>query len=252
MKNSIDKIFKKYFFSILGLGIIFILWYVLAIVYDNSMIIPSIKETFIALLDLIKSSRFFKLLFMMIFRIIITVGVSLIISIILAVFSFKSDKFNKFINPIIVVMKTIPIIAIIILLLILVGMKITPYVATTFVIIPLIYEIIYASLKQIDPSITDDIKTVSVIDFKLICLFYIPLIANNILTSIIQSFGLGLKVMVMAEYMSPMTNTFGAEIKIYYTNNDMNKVFAIVIIVILIVFASDKLLKIVRNRTELN
>lgn len=252
MKVFIDKINKNYLFGILGLGLIFVIWHLLAIYYNNSLIIPSIKETFIALFTLLKTSRFFKLLFMMIFRIIITVFISLVVSLLLAILSFKSSRFNSFLNPIIIIMKTIPIVAIIILLLVFVGMKLTPYVATSFVIIPLIYEMIYASLKQIDPAITDDIKTVSKIDFKLICLFYIPLIANNVLTSIIQSFGLGLKVMLMAEFMSPMTNTFGAEISRYYNNNDMAKVLAIVIIVILIVFASDRALKKFRDKTELN
>ena len=117
MKVFIDKINKNYLFGIFGLGLIFVIWHLLAIYYNNSLIIPSIKETFIALFTLLKTSRFFKLLFMMIFRIIITVFISLVVSLLLAILSFKSSRFNSFLNPIIIIMKTIPIVAIKIVLL---------------------------------------------------------------------------------------------------------------------------------------
>ena len=102
--------------------------------------------------------------------------------------------------------------------------------ATSFVIIPIIYEMIYSSLTQIDSTVTDDIKTLTNNNFNVIMRFYIPLIIPSIVTSVVQSFGLGLKVMLMAEYISPRTNTFGAEINRYYMNNQMEYVFAIIII----------------------
>ena len=144
-------------------------------------------------------------------------------------------------------LKTIPIIAIIILLLIAV-MSMAPYVASALVIIPIIFEGIYITLKQIDKNITDDLKTICGLNFTVIFKFYIPLILPNIITSLIQSFGLGMKVMVMAEYTSPKNNTFGAEIKRLYDNNNMEKVYAMVILLIVLSFIIDKVLKNVREK----
>lgn len=147
-------------------------------------------------------------------------------------------------------MKTTPIIAIIILLLLAVGMQLTPYIATALVIIPIMYESIYSSFMQIDSSVTDDIKTISNINSKIIFKFYIPLVFSNIITSIIQSVGMGLKVMIMAEYISSKNNSLGYEINRYYINLDMEGVYALLLIVIVIVFCIDLLLKKIRERNN--
>ena len=55
--------------------------------------------------------------------------------------------------------------------------------------------------------------------------------------------------MVMTEYTSPRNNTFGAEIRRYYDNNDMESVYAIVLIVILLSFVTDKIIKMARKKT---
>ena len=252
MKVSINKINKNIIYNILGILFVFLLWYILSITYNNSLVIPRIKEVFKSLVDLLGSNRFLQLFFKMILRILLTLSCSLIIAIIMSVLSFISIKIHSLLNPLIVIMKTIPIIAIIILLLMSIGMKTAPYVATGFVIVPLIYEMVYASLKGIDKTITEDIKTVTGINFTVIFRFYLPLVFPNIVTSLLQSFGLGLKVMLMAEFISPMRDTFGAEINRYYNNNDMPKVFAIVIIVIIVVFLSDKLIKMIREKFSYN
>lgn len=126
----------------------------------------------------------------------------------------------------------------------------TPYIATALVIIPIMYESIYSSFMQIDSSVTDDIKTISNINSKIIFKFYIPLVFSNIITSIIQSVGMGLKVMIMAEYISSKNNSLGYEINRYYVNLDMEGVYALLLIVIVIVFCIDLLLKKIRERNN--
>ncbi len=253
MKVSINKIFKKNsLYNFLGILFVFVLWYILSITYNNSLVIPKISEVFNSVLDLLSSLRFYNLFFTMIIRILITLLGSLIIALILSLLSFISNKIHSFLNPIIVIMKTVPIIAIMILLLMSIGMRMAPYIATSFVIIPLIYEMIYSALKGIDKTITEDIKTVTGINLTVIYKFYLPLIFPSLVTSLIQSFGLGLKVMLMAEFISPMRDTFGAEINRYYTNNDMPNVFAIVIIVIFVVYLTDKLMKFMREKVYYN
>lgn len=253
MKVSINKIFKKNsLYNFLGILFVFVLWYILSITYNNSLVIPKISEVFNSVLDLLSSLRFYNLFFTMIIRILITLLGSLIIALILSLLSFISNKIHSFLNPIIVIMKTVPIIAIMILLLMSIGMRMAPYIATSFVIIPLIYEMIYSALKGIDKTITEDIKTVTGINLTVIYKFYLPLIFPSLVTALIQSFGLGLKVMLMAEFISPMRDTFGAEINRYYTNNDMPNVFAIVIIVIFVVYLTDKLMKFMREKVYYN
>lgn len=247
MKDYITKSIQRKIINFLGIIFIFLIWFILSVFFKNSLIIPKIFDVFRSLLEMFATSRIYVLILKLIINILLTVSVSFIIGLIVALLSYRYEWFYNFINPFMTLLKTIPIIAIIILLLIAV-MSFAPYVASSLVIIPIIYEGIYVTLKQIDKNITDDIRMISNFNMAVVWKFYIPLILPNIITSLIQSFGLGMKVMVMAEYTSPKNNTFGSEIKRMYDNNDMEKVYAMVIILIVLSFVVDKILKQVRKK----
>lgn len=245
MKLSIIKKYKSIIFSAFGIFSILIIWFILSRYY---VVVPSIHDVIIKFFNLLSTKRIYSLFFKMIFLIIITLGASFIVAILLGVISYLWPNVSSFINPIITLLKTIPVVAIIILLFLSIGTDYAPYVATSFVIIPLIYENTINGLNGIDNSIIDDIKTVSNINFKVVFIFYIPYIIPNIITSTIQSFGLGLKVMLMTEYMSPNRNTFGAEIRRYYEDFNMEAVYAIVLLVLIMVFITDVILKVFRKK----
>jgi len=247
MKNFIIKVNSKKILNILGIAFILLIWFLLSTVFNNSLVVPKIIDVTKSFINMLSVSRIYLLILKLLFNGFLTISISFLIGLIIAILSYKYQNFYEFISPIISLLKTIPIIAIIILLLIAV-MSFAPYIAASLVIIPIIFEGIYMTLKQLDKNITEDIKTVSELNIAVITKFYIPLIFPNIITSLIQSFGLGIKVMVMAEYTSPRNNTFGAEIKRYYDNNDMEKVYALVIILIIISAIVDMILKKIREK----
>lgn len=247
-KNSIDKKISKYSIYVLSILTIFILWILANTFYNNSLVIPSVKGVFQSLGQLLSGSRIYSILFSMILKILFTTFVSLIVALIMAIISFRFKGFSYYLSPMIVIVKTMPIIAIIILLFMSVGIKSAPYIATSFVLIPIMYESILNTLLHIDKSITDDLKTVVDINILVIIKFYIPLIFPSLITSVIQSFGLGIKVMLMSEFISPASNTFGSEIRRYYENLDMEKVYSLVILVLVIVLIVDGILKFFREK----
>lgn len=247
-KNSIDKKISKYSVYVLSILTIFILWILTNTFYNNSLVIPSVKGVFQSLGQLLSGFRIYSILFSMILKILFTTFVSLIVALIMAIISFRFKGFSYYLSPMIVIVKTMPIIAIIILLFMSVGIKSAPYIATSFVLIPIMYESILNTLLHIDKSITDDLKTVVDINILVIIKFYIPLIFPSLITSVIQSFGLGIKVMLMSEFISPASNTFGSEIRRYYENLDMEKVYSLVILVLVIVLIVDGILKFFREK----
>lgn len=247
-KNSIDKKISKYSIYVLSILTIFILWILANTFYNNSLVIPSVKGVFQSLGQLLSGFRIYSILFSMILKILFTTFVSLIVALIMSIISFRFKGFSYYLSPMIVIVKTMPIIAIIILLFMSVGIKSAPYIATSFVLIPIMYESILNTLLHIDKSITDDLKTVVDINILVIIKFYIPLIFPSLITSVIQSFGLGIKVMLMSEFISPASNTFGSEIRRYYENLDMEKVYSLVILVLVIVLIVDGILKFFREK----
>ena len=115
MKNFIIKPNKKKIFNIFGIIFIFLLWIILSVVFDNSLIIPKVLDVFVEMIEMFKTSRIYILILKLILNILATISISFVIGLVIAILSYKYENFYNFISPIMTLLKTIPIIAIIIL-----------------------------------------------------------------------------------------------------------------------------------------
>jgi NitT/TauT family transport system permease protein len=110
-------------------------------------------------------------------------------------------------------------------------------------VFPLIYTATLSGLENIDSFILDEVKMLSNSNIYIIKDIYLPLIYPYMLTSIIQSFGLGLKVLVMAEYLSQPKYSIGNELVFYKDLSvSMEYVYAWSIILVLFVLFFEFLL----------
>jgi ABC-type nitrate/sulfonate/bicarbonate transport system permease component len=108
------------------------------------------------------------------------------------------------------------------------------------VVLPLIYEATLMGLENIDKSIKDEIKLLTKPNFYVFRKVYLPITFPFILTSLIQSVGLGLKVLVMAEFISNAKHSIGYEIMLYKDHyNEMSYVYAWSIILIVFILIVD-------------
>lgn len=236
MINSIIQSKKTYY--TLGILFIFVIWFLGSSSFKNDYVIPSLDVTFDALGKLLEDKYTYKVLGHTLLRLVISIGICFILGVMLAVISNLSYKFKAFIRPCIVLLKTLPIAVVIIMLLIIYGRENSPYVIVGVVVFPLIYEATVIGLENIDSNIKDEVKMLSGINGDVLCRVYLPLTFPYILTSIIQSIGLGLKVLVMAEYITQPRVSIGNELVFYRNEAIMEYVYAwslILIIFVLIV-----------------
>lgn len=232
---------SKKIFNFLGIAIIIFVWFCLTLIIKNELVIPRISSVLKGMVEILCKSKLHITILISIIKIFIIMIVSLIMSTSLAICSYKSKKFEYVLQPIIALIKTMPLITIIILIFMLLNMKYTSIIATLLVSIPIMYEGILNAFKTIDSDMLDDLKTLT--DYKSlrsIRYIQIPITLSYIKTTFVQTLGLGFKVMLMAEYISPLNYTLGASIRMYYNNNEMNKVYCIVIISIIIVAVVNK------------
>jgi NitT/TauT family transport system permease protein len=213
MIRSITKDKKSYY--LLGILFIFVLWFLLYVSFNNDYIIPSIKGTFNAFLTLFTKGHTYKVLGFTIIRLLLVIMICFLIGVLLAILSYLSYRVEAFLKPVITLIKTLPIAVIIILLLIVFTREYAPLFIVGVIVFPLIYTATLSGLENIDSFILDEVKMLSNSNIYIIKDIYLPLIYPYMLTSIIQSFGLGLKVLVMAEYLSQPKYSIGNELVFY-------------------------------------
>ena len=87
--------------------------------------------------------------------------------------------------------------------------------------------------------------------FKKFIYVYIPVCVPFIVTTLLQSFGLGLKVMIMSEFMSQVDNTVGGALFNIKYNYDYAYLLGWLVIIITIVSIIDMLIRIISKRSKI-
>lgn len=248
MKNSIVK--KGYF--TLGILLIFVIWIIGEAIIDNSYVVPSIKDTFIAFLELFTKVHTYKVLGYTLLRLVLSISVCFLLGMLLAILSYHFERFKWFIKPLITLFKTLPIAVIIILLWIIFNKEYAPYYIVGVVVLPVVYEAILIGLENINTDILDEVKLSTGVTPRVLFSVHLPIIFPAILTSIIQSVGLGLKVLVMAEFICQPNYSIGNEF-VYYKEvaMEMEYLYAWSIILILFVLSVELLISYISKKKVL-
>ena len=107
-------------------------------------------------------------------------------------------------------------------------------------------------MENINKEILDEVKLTSSNNLKVLFKVHLPIIFPTILTAIIQSIGLGLKVLVMAEYISQPDYSIGNEF-VYYKDiaMEMEYLYAWSIILVLFVLSVEILISYISKKRDL-
>ena len=245
--NSIVK--NKNTFYVLGILFVFVLWSIGEVYFNNDYILPGVGQTFESLFKLLQEGHTYYILGHTLVRILLAVSICFVLGTSFAVLSNMSVKFKTFLKPIITLLKTLPLMVIIILLLFMLDDNAFYYIVG-LVVFPIIYEGVLNGLESIDKNMLEEVRMFSNTNMLVIKDIYLPLTLPHILTSLLQSFGLGLKVLVMAEFISNASPSIGNEI-IFYKNDlgEMSYVYAWSIILVLFVLIIDVVINILKKKS---
>ena len=132
---------------------------------------------------------------------------------------------------------------ILVALMMLFSLKITPFFLCLFELVPMLYEIILNSYEAVDPTILDDLKTLTNANVYAYTHVILPLSLNGILSGVLSALGLGFKVIVMGEYLATPKPSIGYQILLASQALDMDKVFSWAIILGVIVVVMDLIIR---------
>ena len=211
-----------------------LLWLILFYMVDHRLILPSPLDVLLTIGGLASEGSSLAIMGLSLVRLLISVCASAFLGIILGSLAGLKKRVSWVLHPYITILRTIPVISIVVILLIVLGYVITPYIITFLMVFPIIYQAADEGIKNIDQSYID-VYRLEAHDLRLAFKYmYYPLIKPYLILAFLQSFGLGLKVLVMAEYLAQTKNSIGHALYMAKTNLDYQTVFAWTIILILL------------------
>lgn len=242
---------KKYSLGIVSIVFIFLLWQLVVTLKDDSFIFPGVIDILKSSFNILCSKSDLIILCNTLFKLIVVIILSLLISSILVFIYIIIPSSIYFFRPIINILKAAPfaVISIYIFYAFYETKEIAPGIVTFLVVLPLSFEGLIGAIDNIDKNIIDDLKMLEINKFKKFIYVYIPLCIPHIVTTLLQSFGLGLKVMIMSEFMSQVDKTVGGALFNIKYNYDYAYLLGWLVIIITIVSIIDMLIRIISKRS---
>lgn len=228
--------------------IFLIIWEIVARFVGNSMIFPNIAEIFYSLIDIIKSDNFLIILFNTLKKSVITLLTSMFLGSFLGVLSYNYKLCYLIFFPFINFIKSIPTIAVIILVLIWSKVEFVPFFAGIMIALPIIYENILGGIDSIDRDLIKMANIYNVSKFLIFKDIYLPGVYFFLSSTLSAITALVLKVVIAGEVLAQDTLSIGGEIfmgKIYL---ESGSIFAWIIIIIFINFVIELFIKCLNKR----
>jgi len=185
-------------------------WWVLAETrFKQTGIIPTPLNTLRIIAEEMRKDSFSKAIFSTLERSFISFFFSFAIASVLATLAHFKRFIEHMLNPFIVLCRSMPTMALILILFLAVGSNMLPTVVAFLVVFPLCYENMRTAIMETDKKLIIMAKVFKIPKWRQITGIYIPAMLPFVFSSIIAGFGLNIKVVISAEVMGLPSMSIG-------------------------------------------
>lgn len=252
-KQFTDSKIYKPVLIILGIIFIFLVWLIASLIINKSLF-PTPFKTFATLFDMLGQPMTWLAIGGSFYRLLIAFALSFVFALVLGIFGGFFPSFKTFFNPVVVLLRTIPTAAVVVILVVLLKPHAGLYIIDFLLMFPILYEAVVSGITNIPSSVWGALKLDGgTKNWNAIRYVIVPMAFPYVSLGIIQTLGLGMKISIMSEILIGATNSneiqgLGFLLRDAQAYNDMKTVFAIALIAIFIIGLLDVLVKVLKNK----
>ena len=227
---------KRKFNIVLSAFAFFTMWLIWLIAYygvKNDYVIPSFIETVKSFGGCLISADFWTAFALTVLRTAVSFIISFSLAAVLVALGAVFDKINAFIKPFIDVMRTLPTLAVILILLFWTTPAVAPIVVTVLVLFPMIYAQLYTAVSGIDGGVIEMAEVYDITKRERLTKIYLPMISPSVLSQTGANISLGIKVMISAEVLAGTYKSMGGLMQNARVYVDMPRLAALTLIAVL-------------------
>ena len=240
-------------FVLFALGTIFVilLWVLASLLFDkNGAIFPNPILTMEKFGVILADPYTYKCLGYTFLRMLAGFGLSFALALIFGVLAGNNINVYQFFKPLMVVIKSVPTVALVFLFLVLITPKDAPIFVVFVICFPILYEGVVGGIRNVNKDLIEASKVDGANYVKSTWYIKLPLAIPYIIVSIVSSFALSFKIEIMAEVITGYTRN-GLGSVIHYTQvedpTNMAGIFAYSLLAIIIMLLVSLLEEIVKH-----
>lgn len=193
---------KGKFISFISIVFLMILWKLLSVMYGSELILPSPESTLMATFNLVISENFLKVVGITVLRGLIGFLISFILGIGVGILAGINQNFNSFFRPILVSIRSTPVISFILLALIWFKIDMVPIFIGFLTMFPFICTNTIDGIKNVDSEVIEMARFYKIKRSKIIKDVYIPAITPFLFSGASNAMGIGWRAIIIGEVLS--------------------------------------------------
>lgn len=225
------KLFLKNIWQIvLAAAFLLAVWFVAYFAVGNTQLVPSVWDSFKAVGTLLVDSVFWSAFLHTLGRVCVAFVISFILAFGCALVAYMVPWFSKFFAPIVSMLRSLPVLAVLLILLVWLGASNAPIAVAFLSLFPMLYAGVLAALSGVDESLLEMSRVYKVPVKKRIVNLYVPFVAPYVTKEASAALSFSLKLVVSAEVLANTFFSVGGmmqEAKVYL---DMPRLFALVLL----------------------
>ena len=196
-------------FSTLGFVVLLVAWQIVALIYNKPLILPSVTTTVKQFLLLFTTKNFYLDTLFTFLRSLLAFVVSLVLAFCLATLSARFNNFAYAIKPVVSILATTPVMAILLLLLVFVKSAFLPMVVAFLMTFPVLYNAIYTEFCRAEQKFGAMCKVYKVGFLNKLFFVWLPNSLDSLLNSCKTTLSMSVKVTISGEVLAYTATSLG-------------------------------------------
>lgn len=228
---------KNFFISLSALLALWLVWVIAFFVVRNDFVLPSFWETFRAMGEVLGEGVFWRALGNTFLRTLYSFLFSLVAGVGLAALATVFKPLRAFFAPVVSVLRTVPTMAVILVLLLWTSPAAAPVAVSALVLMPAVYAAALAAFTEVEEEYGELARVFHVSRARRVFKMYLPVAAPPFFKQAGAIFSMGLKVTVSGEVLSSTFRSMGGMMQEAQIYLDTPRLLALTLLAVLLGFA---------------
>ena len=239
---------KNRILSAISVIILILIWKIISAYYQSEFILPSPESTLVSTFKLLFSKDFVFIAGATILRGIAGFILSFFLGVVLGIFAGINSSFNALLRPLLVTIRSTPVISIILLALIWFKVDMVPVFIAFLTMFPIICFNVIDGIRNVDHDLVEMANIYKINKSKIIKEVYLPAITPFVFSGTSNAMGFGWRAIIIGEVLSQPQFGIGTLMQTAQTYLLVDEVIAWTIIAIIIGYVFELIIRRVERK----
>ena len=202
---------------------------------NDSLVFPGLDEILRAFFRLLTQGKTYERIGTTLLHLLQSLLISFVAGVSVGMAEGLSDWARQILKPLMILFRSLPMIVLTVVLMVLLRYERVPVMSSVLILIPLFSEAACEGCRRTEPELIDVYRLNSAINPTIIRQVYLPSMSGYLKQAFENAAGMGMKVVVSAEYLVQSRNSMGKVIFSAGYFNEYAEIYAYALMMVLLV-----------------